>query len=246
VNCACILLVGLVIATSFPSEAHAQTRSSLDGFQFQIGGFIDYTTSTRIYTNSRDQDPSISSSSNSLGGIVSGGIDLRFILTTADAIGFTFQPLNRKQEIYTIYGYNSYGNYFGVPVTDGFTLYTLELNGYFRLPVVSGKWSIYLGGGPAIYVGKRNLQIGDAKALTPLVTSLGIQVTAGVAYRLTDQIGIRGEMKFRSPELNTTSTFNSVSTTYNGLEMMLPKTQYGKIKLDGEDFTVGIFWELGV
>lgn len=117
------------------------------------------------------------------------------------------------------------------------------MNGYFNIPIVSGKWDIYLGGGPAVYLAKRNLQIGDAYATTPLVTAFGIQVAAGVTYKFNDQIGIRAEMKFRSPEFNTTSTFKSATTNYHGLEITLPEAQYGKIDLDGDDFTLGAFYE---
>lgn len=235
-----ILTIGLISISLF-SEAKAQ---ALGGLRLQLGGFLDYTTSARIYPNPRDEDPFVSSSYNSFGGFFSGGADFRLVLSQTNALGLAFQSLNLKQNIYTIYGYDHAGNYIGAPVQDGFSIQLLELNGYFNIPIVSGKWNIYLGGGPGLYLGKRNLQIGNATASTPLVTAFGIQVAAGVVYKLNEQVGIRGEFKFRSPEFNTISTFNSATTNYNGLEITLPGTQYGKVNLDGDDFTVGIFYEL--
>ncbi|MFZ1081113.1 MAG: hypothetical protein WAO19_04220 [Candidatus Kryptoniota bacterium] len=235
-----LLAIGLVTIFSF-AEAYAQT---FEGLKFQVGGFLDFTTSARIYPAARDDDPSISSSYNSFGGFLSVGGDLRVVLSRTNAVGVTIQSVNLNQNIYTIYGYNSAGNYVGAPVQDGFSLQLLELNGYFSIPIVGESWDIYLGGGPALYLGKRNLQIGNTVANTPLVTAFGIQVSAGVVYRIAACLGVRGEMKFRSPEFNSTSSFNTATTSYQGLEITLPGTQYGKINIDGTDFTLGIFYEL--
>ncbi len=169
---------------------------------------------------------------------------MRIILNHSSVIGLTIQYLTARQTIYSIYGYDQTGQYVGVPVNDGFSLLLVELNGYFNIPILDGGWNIYLGGGPAHYFGRRNLQIGNSEANTPLVTAGGIQVSAGVPFKFTDYVGLRSEMKSRSPEFNTTSSFSSPTTTYNGTEVSLPKTQYGKVDLDGDDFTLGLCWEL--
>ncbi len=238
-----LLPIGLIILFSI-AEAQAQADESFEANRIQIEGFIDYTTSARIYPASRDADPSINSDYNSFSGFLTPGGDIRIVLSRSNAVGVTIQYLKTQQTIYNIYGYNQTGQYVGVPVNDGFSFWTLELNGYFNIPILGDRWNIYLGGGPALYFGKRNLQIGNAEAVTPLVTTGGIQVSAGVTFKFAEHIGIRSEMKFRSPEFNTTSSFNSLSTIFNGLEVSLPKTQYGKVNIDGDDFTLGLFFEL--
>jgi hypothetical protein len=245
----CASLAGLVLPFS-AAEAQAQSEASIpegilrQGTKIQIEGFIDYTTSARIYPASRDADPSISSTYNSFNGFPSPGGDVRVVLSRSNAVGLTMQHLTAKQTIYDIYGYNKLDQYVGVPVNDGFSFWVIELNGYFNIPILGERWNICLGGGPALYLGKRNLQIGNAEANTQMVTTGGIQVSAGVSFKFTNHLGIRSEMKFRSPEFNTTSTFSSPSTNYDGLTISLPKTQYGKVNLDGDDFTLGLFWEL--
>lgn len=231
-------------AQAQPETALSEGNHSDDGTRIQIEGFIDYTTSARIYPASRDADPSISSTYNSFNGFLSPGGDVRVILNRSNVVGLTMQYMAAKQTIYNVYGYNQKDQYVGVPVNDGFSLWLTELNGYFDIPVLGERWSIYLGGGPELCFGRRDLQIGNAEANTSITTTVGIQVAAGVTFKFADHFGIRSEMKFRSPEFNTASTFNSASTTYDGLQISLPKTQYGKVNLDGDDFTLGLFWEL--
>lgn len=235
----------IITVLAFPAtETWAQSVTDFSGVKIQIEGLLDYTTSARIYPAARDADPSISSSYNSFGGFLSPGVNFRVVLSRSNIVGLSAQELSDKQTIYSLFGYDQAGHYVDVPVKDGFTLWVVELNGYFNIPILGERWDIYLGGGPAIYVGSRNLQIGNAEAVTPLQTTGGIQVSAGVSFRFADHFGIRSELEFRSPEFNTTSSFASPMTTYNGLQVALPGTQYGKVNLDGDDFTIGLFWEL--
>ncbi|HUI30008.1 MAG TPA: hypothetical protein VLX91_07315 [Candidatus Acidoferrales bacterium] len=238
------LSIGLVVFFSGILETRAQSDAYLEAPKIQVDGFVDYTTSARVYPASRDADPTISSFYNSFGGFPSPGADVRIVLNRSNVVGLAMEYLTEKQTIYDIYGYNQTGQYVGVPVNDGFSLWVAELNGYFNVPILGDRWNIYLGGGPALYFGRRNLQIGNAVANTPTVVTGGIQVAAGVTFKFADQFGIRAEMKFRSPEFNNVSSFGSPSTTYDGLEIPLPNTQYGKVNIDGTDFTLGVFWEL--
>jgi len=211
--------------------------------RFQLGGFTDYTTSARVYPASRDADPTISTTYTDFGGFLSLGGDLRIILSGSNSIGLTVQHISHNEVVDAIYGYNSSGNYVGVPVSDGFSFWIAELSGYFDIPIVGKDWSIYLGGGPELSVGKRDLKIGDDDANTPSIAALGIQVVVGVSYKFAGNWGARWEMKFRSPEINTASSFSSSTTTYDGLTVALPQLQYGKVDVDGTNFMLGLFYE---
>lgn len=204
---------------------------------------MDYVTSARVYPASRDQDPSIKITYNDFGAFFSYGGDVRLDLSPTSAVGIIVQPVSTSESIGTIYGYNSSGTYVGIPVRDGFSLWLLEANGYFSIPVVQNQWNIYLGGGPDICLGKRDLSIGAAVANSPLSVTAGIQVAMGVSYMFEKDLGLRWEFKFRSPEFNTTSTFQSAYTDYNGLRVALPQTQYGKVNVDGTNFTLEAFYE---
>ncbi len=126
-----------------PSDGHSD-----EGTKIQVEGFIDYTTSARIYPASRDADPSISSTYNSFSGFLSPGADVRVVLSRSNVVGLTMQYLTAKQTIYDIYGYDKLDRYVGVPVNDGFSLWVIELNGYFNIPILGERWNICLGGGP--------------------------------------------------------------------------------------------------
>ncbi|MCL5020812.1 MAG: hypothetical protein M1339_03935 [Bacteroidetes bacterium] len=227
------------------SEVRAQSSEEVSTPQYRLefGGFIGYVTSARVYPAPRDQDPTLKIAYNGFGGFLSFGGDVRLELSSTSAIGILFQPLASSESIGTIYGYNVNGDYVGVPVRDGFSLWVVEADGYFSIPIVQDQWNIYLGGGPELYFGKRNMSIGDADATTPLVVSGGIQVAMGISYMLSQNWGLRWEFKFRSPEFNTTSNFQSAYTEYNGLRVSLPGTQYGKVNVDGTNFTLGAFYE---
>lgn len=224
-------------------SAYGQIHSDLYEGPVQVGIFGDLVTSARLYPASRDADPTISETYYGLGLFLSEGLDLRMSLNRSNSIGIVLQPLHLKKTTSTIYGYDRAGNYLGVPVNDGFTIYAVEVNGYFRIPVVGDAWSIYLGGGPAVYLGRRVLAVGNAEAVTPYATAAGIQVLAGVSFMFADHFGVRSELKFRSPELNTVSTFNSSYTVYDGVRVSLPGTLYSKVNVDGTDFTLGVFFE---
>lgn len=233
----------LLLLLLFASANGQSERVLPGGLNLQAGVFGDYITSARIYPAARDADPVISTTYNNVGGFLSLGANLRLMLPKGNAVGLTVQPITILQQTGAIYGYNSTGAYVGVPVRDGFNIWLLELTGYFNVPVVSDRWNIYLGGGPSIYFGKRILKIGNIEANTPTETSAGIQICAGVAYRFSSHWGVRGEMKAASPEFNTTSTFGLSSTEYNGLKVNLPQTLYGKVDVNGTDFTFGLFYE---
>ncbi len=205
--------------------------------------FTDFITSARIYPASRDADPVIKTTYNSIASFAAFGGDLRLILPKGNAVGLTILPINVLNETGSIYGYNSSGEYTGVPIKDGFNIWLFELTGYFRIPVVSDPWNLYLGGGPSVYFGHRIVQIGNAEAVTPTQSAVGIQICAGVSYRFVSHWGIRCEMKAVSPEFNSSSTFSSASTGYNGMKVDLPKTLYGKVDVNGTDFALGVFYQ---
>lgn len=228
---------------SFASARGQSERVNPGGLKLQVGVFGDYITSARIYPAARDADPVISTTYNDVAGFMSMGADFRLMLPKGNAVGLVVQPITILQKTSDIYGYNSTDAYVGVPVKDGFNIWLFELTGYFNIPVVDNRWNIYLGGGPSMYFGKRAVKIGNAEASTPTEASMGIQVCAGVAYKFTSHWGIRSELKAVSPEFNTTSTFGSSYTEYNGLKVDLPQTLYGKVDVNGTDFTLGLFYE---
>lgn len=227
-----------VVAILISTNSYAQYP------HIQLTAFIDYNTSARVYPSPYDIDPVIRSSYTDLKGFISLGGETRVLLSRSSSLGATFQIMASRQQTGSIYGYDSNGNYVGVPIYDGFRITLFEVNGYFNLPVGGDKWRIYLGGGPALYWGKRNYQIGEAQASASTSTSFGIQVETGIEYKLTPNMGFRAEMKFRSPQFNSTITFAHSSTTYNALTISLPPSSVARINVNGTDFIFGAFIEI--
>jgi|GEM_PF-4505229 opacity protein-like surface antigen len=227
-----------VVAILISTNSYAQCP------RIQLTAYIDYNTSARIYPSPYDIDPIIRSSYSDLNGFISFGGEIRALFSRSNSLGTTFQIMASRQQTRTIYGYDPNGNYVSVPIYDGFHLTLFEFNGYFNLPLGGEKWRIYLGGGPALYFGKRDYEIGNAKATTTTSTNFGIQVETGVEYKIASSIGFRGEMKFRSPQFNSTAIFKQGSTTYNNLTISLPPLSVARINVNGTDFTLGIFVEI--
>jgi len=233
--------IALLIFLLLPALARGQESRPIPAGSLQVSVFGDYNTSAWLYPASRDDDPVVRTTYYDMGGFLSIGGEVRMNVSRSNMIGVLFQPLIYRKVTETIFGYDRAGNYVGVPVNDGFSIFVTEVNGFFNIPIVEGDWRIYLGGGPSFIYGRRELSIGSAAASTPYVSSFGIQVMAGASWNVSEVWGLRAEMKFRSPELNTASSFNSSSTTYNGVTVALPGTMYSKINVNGADFILSAF-----
>lgn len=89
---------------------------------------------------------------------------------------------------------------------DGYQFIPLELSAYFLIPFSGDRVKVYMGGGLGLYIGQWKFK--EAGVMTETLekeTGFGIHVVSGLDYFLTPNFSLRGELKFRDPQVESTS-----------------------------------------
>jgi hypothetical protein len=202
-----------------------------------------YTTSTRFLYNVDRTDIFIDDKYFSYN--FGFGLDVRMLALSDDIlIGVNIEKIKTlDQTTKLVYGN---GLSYNIPVAEGFVVYPLELSGYFVIPFSSEYAQVYLGGGVGWYFGERIYSIANAQAATLNSPSgFGIHVLTGADVRITSKIAVRGELKFRDPQFDSVNRFQELSTTYNGLKILLdPSSSKTRVNLNGITYGLGLVFLL--
>jgi hypothetical protein len=206
---------------------------------FSVKGL--YTSSSRLFPSPEAADEIARSRYNSLDHIFGYGADVRYGIPSLSLIlGFTVEYLQKTGDFFTRYEIDD--ETFHVPTIDGYHIIPIELTGYFLIPVSSERFQFYIGGGAGVYLGRRMYEIGGARSES-LERSIypGIHVVSGIDYYFHRRIGIRGEMKFRDPDIETRNRFTQNSIIYNGETFNLPDEEVpSRINVDGITFSLSL------
>jgi len=134
----------------------------------------------------------------------------------------------------------------GLSAEDGFEAIPVELTGLFTLPLSGERFSVFLGGGAGLYLGRRILLVGGVEAeRLNFQTGFGIHVLGGVGYRLTDWLSITAEMKFRDVQFDAAARLPASAVTSDGRIIMLPRdTIVSRVHIDGMLVQVGTAFTL--
>ncbi len=204
-----------------------------------------YTSSSRLFPTPEAADEMARHRYNSLDHIFGYGADVRYGMPGINLIlGCTVEYLEKSGEFFTRYEIEDES--FLIPTIDGYHIIPIELTGYLLIPIGSERLQFYIGGGAGIYLGRRVYQIGDARSES-LERSVypGIHVVSGVDYFFHPRIGIRGEMKFRDPDIETRNRFNQDTITYRERTFNLPDGDVpSRINVDGIVFTFALVFRL--
>ena len=98
----------------------------------------------------------------------------------------------------------------------------------------------------SVFEGARVLRVANVSATRqPAPLKIGIHIVSGFEYQPVAGFWLRGDMRFRDPELRTVNRFSEQSTEYNNVTVTFPRSDVAsKINLDGLTFSVGIIVEL--
>ncbi len=200
-----------------------------------------YTSSSRLFPSPDADDEVARFRYNSLDHIFGYGADVRLAIPRINVIlGITVEYLTKTDDFITRYEQEDEA-YF-VPTIDGYHIIPIELSGYFLIPISSERLRFYIGGGAGVYLGRRTYEIGDAQSKS-LEQSVywGIHVVSGIDYFFHSHIGMRFEMKFRDPDIETRNRFEDDTVTYAGRTFDLPAGDVpSRINVDGISFTLGM------
>ncbi len=230
-RCAAVLV--LLIFVQGIAEAQSSDWSVTVGFRGS------YTTTSKIFYDPYSPSPEIRSEHNVFDNIYGGGVEIRFEdLSEHYFLALAVEYLSKLHEGNQIVALSRPPR--SMPVQDGFRVLPVELGLNMFIPLGSERVRLAMGGGVGVYFGKRVFRIVDvdARQLKNAV-GYGIHVESSFDYRLYDRLWLRGEMRFRDPEIVTESQYTATSTQYNGTLVTFPRDPF-KTKINVNGLTLGL------
>ncbi len=198
-----------------------------------IGGFVNFVTDSRLYPTPFSANPILHNDSYSLGGTIGFSGDYRYALNDNLLAGFLLEYLPNKSQ-----STDQNNTLF----EDGFSMFIAELSAYFILPIGSDRFHILVGGGLGAYMGRRQYAIGGVASrsiATP--PSVGIHVTSGFEYRLSELLSLRAELHFRNPDIVTENAFDARVIHANGYDYPVETAPFkSKVDVNGNVYRVGV------
>lgn len=211
-----------------------------NGRHFSLSASMNYTTSARIYLNPNSPDFDLRSQVFTLSTIYSPSFELRYGLRKDIFIGISTE-LIKKTDMDNLVVVTQSGQQRVITVEDGFRVIPVELFIYYLLPFSTENFKMLMGGGAAYYYGEQIRKFGDEDVSNlSRQFAYGIQVSVATDYMINSFLSLRGEMKFRDPEILVTSRYNKKTVDYFGQKIVLNKDQFDtKININGVTFLIG-------
>lgn len=226
------ILLTAEILVLYAGNLSAQYNGSRFGFSLNY----NYTTTSKLYLQPNSSDPFISGAHDNVDGIYSYSTELRYRLSEPIILGFGAEYLKKT---YTNSNFNLAGR--RADVKEGYEMYPYELTVYYYLPFSTERVKFYMGGGAGIYFAKFIREIGDVHTETEnMPAAFGIHVAVGADFLVLPYLSIRGQMRFRDPEVKMESSYSSDLVHYNGSTVQLRSDQFStKVNVDGITFVIG-------
>ena len=205
--------------------------------QFAISTNFNFNTTAKIFLN---PDGNIFASQTEffeIEDIFSYSLELRYGLYESLILGLSFEYMQGEGN-----GRNLANRRF--VVKDGYELYPIELSAYYFLPFSTEDFKFYMGGGIGFYTGYRTRQFGDINFEdVSSQSTFGIQVSSGMDYMIFDFLSVRGELRFRDPELIITNKYSSDRVNYEGLSYTVTQENIrSRLNVDGITFRIGLVY----
>lgn len=205
----------------------------------------NYTTTAKIYLFPRSSDPLIRNFSFPLEHIFSPSFEARYKIS--DELYFTLCTEFMKTEAPGRNLTATTGTVTSsIIVDDGFELIPVECNISYQLPFSTEVMKFNMYGGVGYYIGKMTRKFGNAALdLVDRKTAFGIQVGVSLDYFIRNNLSIFMGMKFRDPQFNVASKYNTEIVDYDGYTYFLPQDPFEtKINVDGVTFLLGTSYRI--
>lgn len=224
-----ILFIYLLTAAG---AVHAQYNGNRFGFSLNY----NYTTTSKLFLQPNSSDPFIAGAHDNLDGIYSYSAEFRYRISEPLIIGVGAEYL-KKTRINS--DYNLAGR--RAEAKEGYRMYPFELSLYYYLPFSTDQFKFYMGGGAGIYFAEFIREIGDVNTETKsMPASVGIHVAVGMDYLVLPFLSVRGQLRFRDPEVKMESAYSSDIVHYNGAAVKLRSDDFAtKVNIDGITFVIG-------
>ena len=193
------------------------------------------TTSSLIYVTPDAPDPVEQGNTFSLSGAFGYGAEVRYRLPESNiAFGLGADYLSSSG--------TSTLNGTLIPTKDGYTAFTVELTGYFILPLSGQRFGVYMGGGGGMYFGRREYSLAGVEAASIDNTpGFAIHVVGGISYMFLDGLQGSFEMKFRDLQFTSVNAFRSPAIRFEDTIINVGTTPFrSRVETDGIVFNLGL------
>lgn len=215
----------------------AGVHAQYEGKKFNVSVNYNYTTTAEIYLNPKAASEALRSENIDLEGLTSYSSEFRYRLNEDIILGASLEMMEAGANFRIIsIGGNS------VVSREGFNAYMLELHVYYFLPFSTELFKFFMGGGTGFYTAERVRKFGDAEVEnTQDNIAFGIQVSTGMEFIIREGLSLRGEMKFRDPQIETSSKYTTEFVHYNETAYALPQDPFtSEININGTLFSLGL------
>lgn len=229
--------ISLLLIISLNSIIFAQ----YNGNRFSVFAGFDYITSAQIFLNPNSSDIFLRNSSFEINNLYSPIVDFRYRLNDDLILGLNTEYISKSQTGNNL-SVKEGSQEIKLDVADGVMFIPIEFSLHYYLPFSTDQFKFTMGLGVGYNLGKQTRKFGNTEIETiSRRNSMGILVTVGVEYLITDQFGARFNMKFRDPEIELTNRYKNSIIDYNGTQVQLSSDTFNsKINLDGISFIIGM------
>ncbi len=236
-NCA-ILLQLLILAVAQDTLAqHAD-------YSFAVAIRGSYTTTSKLFFSPHSETPEFRALHDEYEDVLGSGFEIRWKPKGENFFfAFTVDVLKKTQENPQFVALTSPPS--NLPLTDGFSLFPLEISANIYIPTGSETIRFFMGGGLSTYYSERILKVLGVNA-DPVGWAIGygIHIRTSVEYRIFSKLFFLAEMKFRDPDIELKNRFSDEPVLYQGRRLFFPKNDIpAKLNVDGMNLSVGFMYE---
>ncbi len=196
-----------------------------------FGGFVD---DAQIFLFPQSPDPIARQQTADVGASFTGAVSWRYRFIPTLSAELRAEYLSHDSESSDVVG---------TPVVQGFRIAMFEGSALFSLPFSTKRFEMYVGGGIGLYSGRRLYSIaGIESEHVSSIPAVGIHVLVGAEYLFAGNLGVRGEVIFRDPQMGVENRFPQPSVTSHGITYPLQTTPFrSNINLNGNVYSLGLF-----
>ncbi|MCK9281680.1 MAG: porin family protein [Melioribacteraceae bacterium] len=225
-----IILIALFLIPAGIGFAQSEPGS------FNLSFSYSYITSSKIFLRPNSTDPFERGSHENIDGIYGYGGEVRYFIGEGIIVGLSLESINRTENNFAM----NLGGY-KIKMTDGYQIYPVELSVYYYLPFSTTDFKFFMGGGVGAYFGNYVRDFHNVSIDSKLEKfAFGIHVAVGMDYQITENLGIRGQMRFRDPELKFNNTYKESVVILPDRTLLLPVRNFDTaVNVDGIIFMIG-------
>lgn len=209
--------------------------SQYNGKNFSFSVSYSYTTTSKLFLQPNSPDPLIRGIHENLDDIYNYSVEFRYRISEPLIIGLSAESIKK-----TFINRNLIIGGLRAEMTDGYKLYLMELSIYYLLPFSTEQFKFYMGGGSGFYTGEHIRQFGDVNfEKEKREIGYGIHIAVGMDYLITDYFSIRGQMRFRDPEVEMKSKYSNNIVHYADRTFLISTNTFSsKVNIDGATFVI--------